>query len=148
MGFEKPPIQPDAEKDLPGGAMPEHMLWEPRMRGDKEVGVRDPEGNYYELRDGEKFSIEKDRENKTYEAVITSTGGERRVLKQGIIEGVEVDHLDISDRDKKDIEYSQRFWEGKPAGLRERMQEEIKKNVKDGFISIALGGDKLTERDK
>ena len=73
---------PTKTTKLPGGAVPEHLLWQSRVDQStgKETGVRSPDGTYNELHEGEHFEIRK--EGKDYEAVIVGADGKERILKE------------------------------------------------------------------
>ena len=47
------------ERPTPGGEINRDTLWEPRVDQAtmKEVGVRDPKGNFHRFNNGEKFAL-------------------------------------------------------------------------------------------
>ena len=85
----KPVISPKSD-DLPNkGPVREWNLWEPRMRKGSdgqmiETGVCAPDGNYYQLQDGERFVIRDKTKDGDYEAVVIDSQGQERFLRKSL----------------------------------------------------------------
>jgi hypothetical protein len=84
----EPQQEKSAGGNRPGGSLPEWQLWQPKMmRGkdgqQRESSVKSPDGETYEINDGEQFVVEKG-ENGDYEAAIVDKDGKKNILRESL----------------------------------------------------------------
>ncbi len=156
----------------PGSALSERQLWQPRIENGKETGVRDPEGNFIPLNEGESFVINKG-EGTDFEAVAVGQNGERRILKPFKAEA----HAQRRNEDAaeiarlrqqlgaaeiatdRDSQYSEKYWQlladkGSPpeeiAKKREGYRENILDAVSSGrnIVQFFVEGENFAEDEK
>ena len=106
MGFEGPKqfvestSEPSKEMEgieklkpiTPGGTVPRYLLWETRVTQgtSQELAVKTPEGGHLRLQPGEHFTILRDREKDSYQAVIKDDEGKTiKIFEEGTLWGKE-----------------------------------------------------------
>lgn len=133
-----------------GGAMAEYSLWASTEETGKRRGVTDPEGNFLPLEENEYFSIEKNFDTGTFEAVVKNKEGNiLKIIGKGNLPIREQeaairqrDEEEIAkvrensgiggDRENRDRKYADMFWEDNK-NIKEKMRRTMMEIIENSI---------------